>query len=157
MLNQKNFQKVISSTPLVSIDLCLVYRGSLLLGKRTNEPLKGIWFTPGGRIMKNEKWEDCIERIAIKELGLNLDYKVFKLMGVWNHFYETSMVSQNISTHYVNLPHMCSLDRLPDILMDDQHEEMRWFELTDIALSNNHHDYMKLYADHIIKNFKIEH
>ena len=68
MLNQKTFQKIISSTPLVSIDLCLIHKDSLLLGKRTNEPLKGRWFTPGGRIMKNERWEDCIERIAKVEL-----------------------------------------------------------------------------------------
>ena len=152
MLNLKIFQKVISSSPLVSIDLCLVHRDSLLLGKRTNEPLKGRWFTPGGRIMKNERWEDCIERIAKVELGLNLNYEDSELMGVWNHFYNTSAVNEKISTHYVNLPHIFLLEKSLDIFMDDQHEEMRWFKLNDIA-SDPHHEYMKLYADHIIKNF----
>jgi len=153
MLNQKTFQKIISSTPLVSIDLCLIHKDSLLLGKRTNEPLKGRWFTPGGRIMKNERWEDCIERIAKVELGINLSHEVFELMGVWNHFYDTSSVSMGISTHYVNLPHIYIIDKLPHILTDDQHEEMKWFKLMDFLSSCDHHHYMKLYADHIIKNY----
>ena len=44
MLDAKTFRTVIENTPLVSIDLCLVCDGQVLLGKRTNEPLKGEWF-----------------------------------------------------------------------------------------------------------------
>ena len=40
MLDTHTFKTVIENTPLVSIDLCLVCGGQLLLGKRTNEPLK---------------------------------------------------------------------------------------------------------------------
>ncbi len=48
MLDVQTFRTVIENTPLVSIDLCLVYDGQALLGKRANEPLKGEWFTQGG-------------------------------------------------------------------------------------------------------------
>jgi len=64
VLDAKTFKKVIENTPLVSIDLCLVCDGQVLLGKRTNEPLKVEWFTPGGRIHKNETWQDALLRIA---------------------------------------------------------------------------------------------
>jgi colanic acid biosynthesis protein WcaH len=48
MLDSKNFKIIIENTPLVSIDLCIVCDSQILLGKRENEPLKGVWFTPGG-------------------------------------------------------------------------------------------------------------
>ena len=41
MLDAQTFKTVIENTPLVSIDLCLVCDGQVLLGKRTNDPLKG--------------------------------------------------------------------------------------------------------------------
>ena len=48
MLDSQSFQTAVENAPLVSIDLCLVCQGQILLGKRNNEPLKGYWFTPGG-------------------------------------------------------------------------------------------------------------
>lgn len=41
MLDSQTFKVVIENTPLVSIDLCLICNGQILLGKRNNEPLKG--------------------------------------------------------------------------------------------------------------------
>lgn len=51
-------------------------------------------------------WADCLKRIAQCELGLTIDDSVhFKLTGVWDHFYENSLLDEDISTHFVNLPH----------------------------------------------------
>ena len=52
MLDSKSFKIIIEKTPLVSIDLCIVCDSQIILGKRENEPLKGVWFTPGGPILK---------------------------------------------------------------------------------------------------------
>ena len=71
MLDANTFKTVIENTPLVSIDLCMICNGQILLGKRSNEPLKGIWFTPGGRIHKNETWQHALLRIVEVELGLS--------------------------------------------------------------------------------------
>ena len=69
MLDTHTFKTVIENTPLVSIDLCLVCDDQLLLGKRNNDPLKGEWFTPGGRIHKNEMWRNALQRVVSVELG----------------------------------------------------------------------------------------
>ena len=53
MLEREVFKKVVKNTPLVSIDICIVWDEKFLLGKRKNDPLKGFFFTPGGRILKN--------------------------------------------------------------------------------------------------------
>tara|TARA_B110000503_G_scaffold68493_1_gene106926 strand:+ start:415 stop:573 length:159 start_codon:yes stop_codon:yes gene_type:complete len=47
MLDSKKYKMIIESTPLVSIDLRIVCDSQIFLGKRKNEPLKGVWFTPG--------------------------------------------------------------------------------------------------------------
>ena len=92
MLDVQTFKTVIENTPLVSIDLCLICNGQILLGKRRNEPLKEIWFTPGGRIHKNETWQDALLRISEAELGLNgIEVEDFSFMGVWVHFFNIIM------------------------------------------------------------------
>lgn len=152
MLDSEIFQTVIENAPLVSIDLCIVCDGSLLLGLRNNEPLKGGWFTPGGRILKNEAWTESLKRIALSELGLQVDgSEHFRLMGVWDHFYENSVISENISTHYVNLPHYMRIEHLPDLKLDNQHNEMAWFDLDHVVNNNSFHEYMQIYAAYLLK------
>ena len=56
MLDSQTFKTVVENTLLISLDICLVSGGQILLGRRNNQPLKGVWFTPGGRIHKNESW-----------------------------------------------------------------------------------------------------
>ena len=63
-LDYEVFKSVVNNATLVSVDLCLVFNGQILMGKRNNEPLKDQWFTPGGRIQKNERWQDALRRIA---------------------------------------------------------------------------------------------
>ncbi len=152
MLKKDKFKKVIEFVPLVSIDLCLIFQESILLGLRKNEPLKNNWFTPGGRILKNEPWDKCISRIASLELGLREYHpRDFKLMGIWDHFYENSLVSKNISTHYVNLPHYLKLHEKPKLKKDSQHSKLEWFKLKEICESNCFHQYVKNYASWLLK------
>jgi len=147
MLDVQTFKTVIENTPLVSLDLCLVCDGQLLLGKRNNDPLKGEWFTPGGRIHKNESWQAALLRIAEVELGLNvIAVEDFSLMGVWDHFYNNSALDQNTSTHYVNLPHYAEFQSKPNITLDDQHGEFKWFDLAVVSNNEKSHTYMRNYA-----------
>ena len=147
MLDAQTFKTVIENAPLVSIDLCLVFDGQVLLGKRANEPLKGEWFTPGGRIHKNETWQDALLRIAEAELGLSgITVEDFSLMGVWDHFYTNSAVDQGISTHYVNLPHYAEFKSKPQITLDDQHGEFKWFDLSVVSNDEKSHPYIRNYA-----------
>lgn len=149
VLDAETFKTVVESTPLVSIDLCLVYEGQLLMGLRYNEPLKGQWFTPGGRLLKNERWQDGLARIAKAELGLSITSDAFELMGVWDHFYENSAIDEDISTHYVNLPHVCYLERQPELSLDAQHESVRWFDIPSLIKDTDHQIYMRQYASWI--------
>ena len=151
MLDVQTFKAVIENTPLVSIDLCLVCNGQILLGKRRNDPLKGRWFTPGGRIHKNETWQGALLRIAEVELGLSgIEVEDFSLMGMWDHFYNNSTPSENISTHYVNLPHYICMKYRPDLKLDYQHNAMAWFDLEEVSNNSDFHEYIRNYASWLI-------
>jgi len=158
MLDTQTFKAVIENTPLVSIDLCLVCDGQILLGKRNNEPLKGEWFTPGGRIYKNETWQKALLRIIEAELGLcDITAKDFSLMGIWDHFYSNSVVDEHISTHYVNLPHYADFQSRPPISIDDQHGEFQWFDLSSIANHKKFHPYIRNYAGWLLNRTENTH
>ena len=152
MLEVQTFKTVIENTPLVSIDLCLVCNGQIFLSKRRNDPLKGRWFTPGGRIHKNETWQNALLRILEVELGLTgIELEDFTLMGIWDHFYSNSALDQNISTHYVNLPHFAEIKSKPRVVLDDQHDEFKWFDVSVIANDEKIHPYVRNYTGWLIK------
>ena len=110
-LPDKEFAKAVNALPLVSVDLVLVNSaGQMLLGLRRNAPARHWWFTPGGRVRKNESFATCLRHVAMSELKLQeRDVQGAQLMGVWDHFYEDSAYSLEVSTHYVNLPHVLQL------------------------------------------------
>lgn len=102
-LPEGQFRQVISSTPLVSIDLIVMHEQQVLLGKRLNRPAQGFWFVPGGRICKNELLEEAFQRLTLAELGVELDYSQARLLGAFDHFYSDSVFGELPSTHYVAL------------------------------------------------------
>src|SRR5512142_1242744 len=70
----EDFQNVIRLTPLVAIDLIIRSPdGKVLVGRRTNEPARGVFFVPGGRITKNETRPAAFRRISQEELGIGLE------------------------------------------------------------------------------------
>jgi colanic acid biosynthesis protein WcaH len=67
-------------------------------------------------------------------------------MGMWDHFYSNCALDQNTSTHYVNLPHYTEFKSKPQITLDDQHGEFKWFDLTVVSSDEKSHSYIRNYA-----------
>jgi colanic acid biosynthesis protein WcaH len=99
--DKETFLKVIESVPFVSIDLAIRNEtGQVLLGYRRNRPAQNIWFVLGGRIQKNERTQDALQRIAQNEIGIAASNG--KLLGVLDHFYDDNYFGiPGLSTHYV--------------------------------------------------------
>ena len=146
-LEPADFARVIRLAPLVSIDLILRDPDGLaLLGYRTFEPAKGLWFVPGGRIGKNETLEQAFGRILTAETGLALPMSESRLLGVYEHFYDTNRFEQpGFGTHYVVNGRELRLDYRPAVTTDDQHSEVRWMRPQDILAAPDVHENTKAY------------
>lgn len=154
LLPAAQFAQACEALPLVSIDLVLTDEaGRLLLGLRRNPPARDWWFTPGGRIRKNEPLAQARRRIAAEELGLpEAAVRRATLMGAWDHFYPDSPLDPDISTHYVNLALWLSLtaDEVAALTLsaDDgqQHASWRWMPLAQAEVDESVHQHVRVYA-----------
>lgn len=144
-LPDPDFRNVIKNTPLVSIDLVIVDpSGAILMGWRENEPAKGTWFVPGGRIRKDERIADAFERIIGVETGLAKRVADSQFGGVYEHLYPTNCFGDaGFGTHYCVLAHVLRFDERPDVKIDSQHAKVDW--LTPSAADI--HPYSRAYFD----------
>lgn len=148
-LTDEQFKHVVEYAPLIAIDLVtLSSNKKALLGKRTNEPAKGMWFVPGGRIRKDESLGDAFERIVTTELGIEKSFSSAQLVGAFDHMYDTNLFNDpSFGTHYVTLGYHFMLEEDTDLVMDDQHHAFEWWTLEDLAASEEIHENTKRFYD----------
>jgi colanic acid biosynthesis protein WcaH len=149
-LPQEDFIEVVRNTPLVSIDIVArSKRGEVLLGLRKNEPAKGYWFVPGGSIRKNELLDEAYERITRDELGARLLRKDARLLGVYEHIYDTNFAGiDGFGTHYVVIGYEATLDMEAEALpsdRDDQNAGFKWMGVEELLAARDVHRNTKIY------------
>ena len=142
MLDNQTFETVISSTPLISIDLLVKKDNKILLGKRINKPAQGYLFSIGGRVYKNETIDSAMMRIASNELNISLKLTP-SFIGVFEHFYDDS-IYEDVSTHYVNLAYEIEIEETFN-LPTEQHNEYKWLTIDELLKNKQVHKYIKDY------------
>ena len=142
MLDDQTFEAVISSTPLISIDLLVKKDNKILLGKRINKPAQGYLFSIGGRVYKNETIDSAMIRIASNELNTSLKLTP-SFIGVFEHFYDDS-IYEDVSTHYVNLAYEIEIEGTLN-LPTEQHNECQWLTIDELLKSKQVSKYVKNY------------
>jgi colanic acid biosynthesis protein WcaH len=147
-ISPEAFKEVVRNTPLISIDFIIENPiGEILLGWRVNPPAKEYWFVPGGRILKNEKFEGAFHRIALTETGLDLKISDTIFLGIYEHIYpdENFSGNQSFGTHYIVLAYMLKLTSPLTTLPKDQHTEYWWASLDELLEDANVHENVKNY------------
>lgn len=115
---------IVGNVPVVSVDLVVRRGDRVALGRRQNDPAKGEWFVPGGRLRKHERLTDAVHRLAREELGL--DVEIERRLGVYEHFYDTSDVPGSDGKHYVPVAFLVTTTE-GELATDDQHDALEWF------------------------------
>lgn len=129
---------IVRHVPIASVDLIVVTDGGLVLTKRANQPAKGEWFIPGGRIRKNEPLDAVVHWVANEELGVAVEIR--ERLGAFDHFYETSDVP-GTSKHYV--AHGFVVEPETDAFeTDDQHEAVHVFNRPPADIHQHILDYL---------------
>ncbi|MEZ9872015.1 GDP-mannose mannosyl hydrolase [Vibrio sp. 10N.261.51.C6] len=145
-LELESFKTVVASTPLVSIDLIIKNeQGQVLLGERTNRPAKGYWFVPGGRILKDENFEQAFLRLTSVELGQEYSIASATFLGPYQHFYTDNFSGTDFSTHYVVLGYELTVDIDINDLPVEQHCAYQWWSVEELLDSEVVHQHTKGY------------
>lgn len=147
MLSLQEFSEVVRMAPLISIDLIVVDSlNSVLLGKRKNKPAKNYLFVPGGRVYKGESILKAYTRVLHDEIGVERTIKG-KFMGVYQHFYDDSFVSDSVGTHYVVLAYKILIDRCEVSPSLVQHEKYEWVSGKDVLGDERIHKHSRWYFE----------
>jgi len=133
-LPYKKYRDIVKKMPIMTVDGIILYKDKYLLLKRKNEPLKGRFWTPGGRVYRGEKITDALIRKIKEECGI--DIKIISLMGFYEDFYPKNEFDIDY-VHTVSFVYM-AIATSNKIILDDQSSAYRW-------------------AKRLPKDFKIQH
>lgn len=86
------YRKIQMSLPILCVDVLVRYRGKYLLIKRTEEPVKDIYWVIGGRVLKNESLRSAAKRKMREEIGL-VPYEM-GMIGIYEDQYEESSLGR---------------------------------------------------------------
>lgn len=131
--------EVVKHMPIPSVDLVVRCTDGILLAKRQNEPAKGQWFVPGGRVRKGEHLTETVERVAQEELGVAVSIE--KRLGTYDHLYDTSDVNESGGKHYVANGFLVSPET-ESFFLDAQHSSFSIFEVDSLP---DLHPYVEAY------------
>jgi colanic acid biosynthesis protein WcaH len=151
-LSAHDFDMVRRHAPLVSIDMIIRdASGRVLLGRRTNEPAKGVWFVPGGRVQKDERLAAAFVRLLQEELGNPRELGISEqladatFMGVYEHLYPVTPATP-FTIHYVVLGYeLRAAASAGAALPASQHDEWRWWDVEALLKDNQVHANTKAY------------
>lgn len=127
------YKEIMRKMPITTVDVVFLNKDKILLFKRNNEPVKNVFFTMGGRIIKGESFIECAERQVKTELGIKIDPKKLKFIGVTQDNHKNSTF-KGISYYSITIFYTYEIEKAPDLKLDFQHSEYKWFSMKDKTL-----------------------
>lgn len=95
------YKKIVDEMPILCVDMIVSHKGKFLLVKRKNEPLKGKFWIPGGRILKGETLDTAVRRKTKEELGVRV--RIIKFVGVFNKVFHKNKYGSKTGFHGVSM------------------------------------------------------
>jgi colanic acid biosynthesis protein WcaH len=118
LIPKKTYRNIVDAMPILCVDAIIRNdQGQVLLVKRTNEPLKGEWWVPGGRVYKGEGLEDSIQRKIKEELGIDINIK--GVAGYYEDQFEKNPLNIASGLHTLGIVFEVTPENL-DIQLDNQ-------------------------------------
>jgi len=126
------YAKMVHDCVICCLD-CLVIRQNSMNGKlecllveRGSEPVKGVWWLPGGRIYKGETFFDAAIRKVKEETGLI--GKPIQVLGFYNTFFDTSHwdTATETGTQSVQPVVLVELKKGSEVVLDTTSERFKW-------------------------------
>lgn len=125
----EEYSRIVSLIPLPCVDLVIKNKyEEILLVKRYNEPAKGQWWTPGGRVLFGETRKEAAVRKLKEECGIfgiiEREAGTFDLLLTYINA-EKTILSHGISTFFI------INSEEENIKLDKQSVDFKWVKQTD--------------------------
>ena len=124
-LSESQYRSVLDSVPICCVDIIIQYDGKILLiHRKESEDMGDLWWIPGGRIHKNETFENAVKRKALVETGLCVN--IIKKGQSYEGFYESKKSSSGI--HFITTVFVTNLEKLGNIKLDYTTDDYKWID-----------------------------
>ena len=111
-----------SDAPQIAVGAIVVRDDALLMVKRGNEPGRGLWSLPGGRVEHGEYLADALRREVSEETSLEVT--IGDLVGIFEVVGDT---------HYVILDFFARAEGEIKPKPGDDVDEVRWVPLNEVG------------------------
>ena len=127
MIPRELYGQIVQNMPIPCIDFVLVKDGKILLVYRKEEPAKGQWWIPGGRVFKGEKLAETVKRKARDEIGVEVE--IVKALGSYEYFSEKAVFDEvTTGTHAIVSCFLVKPIGGTEIRLDETSSEFRWID-----------------------------
>lgn len=114
---QELYDQITEHMPIASVEAMIVRDEGLLFLRRNNQPAKGEWWFPGGRIRKGESLEQTLRREIKEETGLELRF--YKLVNVYSRVFP--------ERHDITIVYLCKCED-GSVKVNGEHSEYSFFK-----------------------------
>jgi colanic acid biosynthesis protein WcaH len=121
LIPAEQYKQILELMPVVCVDILVRRGGQHLLVRRADEPLKGEWWVPGGRILKGETALEAAYRKLKQETGIKPEW--FEFVGFYEDFYENSAFS--VPCHTVSIVYQADVTE-HQVTLDQHSSEYKW-------------------------------
>jgi len=128
IIPSEQYDQILKTMPIPCVDLLVVDNaGYILLVKRQNEPAKGQWWFPGGRVYYKEKRKDAAIRKLKEEC--NLDAINIQELGTYDLILDNNIT--NSMVHGITTLFFMDVHNREPFKVDDQSIDADWRTLDE--------------------------
>lgn len=121
------YKQILENIPIPCVDIVIFHKGKVLLVYRKEEPAKGKWWIPGGRIHKNEKLTDAVIRKVKEET--NLKVRIEKQIGGYEYMSDRGIYNDlKTGTNAIAVNYLVTLLEEQEIKIDNTSLNYRWID-----------------------------
>ena len=123
LIPESLYRQIVSVIPILCVDLLVVdAEQRLLLVKRLNEPAKGLWWVPGGRVHIGEMRAAAAVRKLYEECGL----KISGTAPIEVSTEDLILPKGDTFSHVVATVYLIKVDSSAPVVLDSQSEAAEW-------------------------------
>jgi len=119
-ISYAEFKHIYARVPRLCVEVIIQNHKGILLTKRGIKPCKGQWHIPGGTVLKDEKLEQTVKRVAEEELGAKI--KIEKMLGIIEYTYK------NYFSHPISIAFLAKITS-KNIRTDKNAQEFGFFKI----------------------------